>query len=356
MNMTQESLFISKYTCIDPEIFELWVEGYTASEAIAIISFKELSMNTGVTLEEIEDDLRCHYGMYSHLEKTISNPKLDGQLRQLFQADPPTRLWVLEKYYQIDDAVIRELLCKELISDDVKNFSEVAEKTGKSCKSCRRQFDNIRRVFEAVREMSGSILENIKILFHLRDELAKKYACLVSLCCMGFKTPEKLNYLTFDSWKKCCEVIIEQWTYKLTGPEYHETKMDKEFLLKLTEFKMLIDGEEDHKRLICLYLKPKLSQKDFSDLDSNFHLYTGAILTLAIALHCPENIKNLFIDLKQILEYFKQNNWSIFDLGLFLQAYDQCAIEVDVIKIDATLKSTWGRFMEVLSRCLLSMY
>ncbi|KAJ8926303.1 hypothetical protein NQ314_021343 [Rhamnusium bicolor] len=356
--MTEVDVFISNYTLVDPEIFQLWVEGHSASEAVAILNEKGLGAETGAPLELIASDVLDHYRTYSLLEKLLSSPnKLQEQLA--FQIDPQTRLLLIEKYYEFDDEVIRELLGKKLSSKNRKDLDEVAEKTGKPLKSCRRQFDNVKRVFKVVEEMPGSIIENIKNLFYLPDELAKKYACIVFLACIRFETSKKkLQYLSFNSWKKCCEAIMEQWTYKITGkscPEYYDTEMDKEFLLELRELKVLLDREKDH-NLVCVSLKPKLLQKNFIDLDTNFRLYTRTILTLATALHRARDMKNLFVDLALILEYFKQGNWTVHDFELFLITYGQCALEIDVIRTDATLKSSWEKFMRVITKCLLVMY
>lgn len=69
--------------------------------------------------------------------------------------------------------MIRELLGKKLTSKSRKEMDEVAEKTGISIKSCRRQYDNVKRVFKTVEDMSGSLVANIKQHFLLPDELAK---------------------------------------------------------------------------------------------------------------------------------------------------------------------------------------
>lgn len=54
--------------------------------------------------------------------------------------------------------------------------------------------------------------------------------------------------MTFPAWKKCCEVIMDHWTYKLTNTECYDIEMDKEFLLELRELKVLLDKEKDHKQ------------------------------------------------------------------------------------------------------------
>lgn len=82
---------------------------------------------------------------------------------------------------------------------------------------CRRQFDNVKRIFKLVEEMPGSVVENIKNLFYLPDELAKKYASIVFIACIRFETSKKkLQHLSFGSWKVCSEAIMENWTYNVT--------------------------------------------------------------------------------------------------------------------------------------------
>jgi hypothetical protein len=52
-------------------------------------------------------------------------------------------------------------------------MDEVAEKTGITLKSCRRQYDNVKRVFKIVEDLPGSLAINIKQHFLLSEDLAK---------------------------------------------------------------------------------------------------------------------------------------------------------------------------------------
>lgn len=52
-------------------------------------------------------------------------------------------------------------------------MDEVAEKTGVTLKSCRRQYDNVRRVFKTVEDLPGSLAVNVKQHFLLSEDLAK---------------------------------------------------------------------------------------------------------------------------------------------------------------------------------------
>lgn len=52
-------------------------------------------------------------------------------------------------------------------------MEEVAEKTGISLRSCRRQYDNVKRIYKTVEDLPGSLITNIKHHFLLPEELAK---------------------------------------------------------------------------------------------------------------------------------------------------------------------------------------
>lgn len=52
-------------------------------------------------------------------------------------------------------------------------MDEIAEKTSVTSKSCRRQYDNIKKIFKTVEDLPGSLVTNIKQHFLLPDDLAK---------------------------------------------------------------------------------------------------------------------------------------------------------------------------------------
>lgn len=60
-------------------------------------------------------------------------------------------------------------------------MDEVAEKTGITLKSCRRQYDNVKRVFKIVEDLPGSLVTNIKQHFLLSDDLAKYVIILLQI-------------------------------------------------------------------------------------------------------------------------------------------------------------------------------
>lgn len=160
----------------------------------------------GIPLDLITSDVLDHYRTYSLLERVLHTPsKLSEQ--PSFQLEPQSRSLLIEKYYSLDDSVARELFGKKFNSRNRKDLDEVAEKTGVRLKSCRRQFDNVKRIFKAVEEMPGNTATNIKQLFILSDELAQKYAAIVFIACLRFETTKrKLQYLNFKDFYECSQV------------------------------------------------------------------------------------------------------------------------------------------------------
>eukprot|EP00911_Craspedida_sp_UC1_P001863 UC1_evm1s1427 len=63
-----------------------------------------------------------------------------------------------------------------------RDLDEVAEQSGISLVSCRRQFDNLKRVFKAVEDVPGRLIDNISRAFALNGTLAESYARLVFIC------------------------------------------------------------------------------------------------------------------------------------------------------------------------------
>lgn len=103
---------------------------------MAILDKKGLGKQTGASLELIASDVLDHYRTYSLLEKLLSYP-IQLQEQSAFQIEPETRQFLIERYYEFDDDVVRELLGKKLSSKNRKDLDEVSDKTGKSLKACR---------------------------------------------------------------------------------------------------------------------------------------------------------------------------------------------------------------------------
>lgn len=207
-------------------------------------------VSADVTLELIASDVLDHYRTYSHLEKFIDSPqKLDSSLS--FQLEKASKMHIIDQYYSLDDYVCRELLGKKLSSKYRKDLDEISEKTNRKLKSCRRQFDNIKRIMKCIDEAqpSGSLLKIIQREFLLSEELARKYCAIVFLANQRFElSKKKLVYLSFQDFYECSTSIMNFWTYCYQHSQEMEEEFDKEFLLDLRELRCLFDKEREIKQ------------------------------------------------------------------------------------------------------------
>ncbi|NP_001153419.1 fibroblast growth factor (acidic) intracellular binding protein [Nasonia vitripennis] len=355
--LSEVDVFISNYTLVDPEVYQLWVDGYSSSDAVNILQQRGICQQTNAPVELLASDVLDHYRTYSLLEKLLHTPTKLASEQLAFQIEPQTSQMLIEMYYEFNDSVARELLGKKLTSKNRKDMEEVAERTGVTLKSCRRQYDNVKRVFKTVEDLPGSLVTNIKQHFLLPEELAKRYAAVVFIACLRFEmNKRKLQFLTFPDLHHCANSMMTLWTYRYTGSEYFDTDLDREFLLELPECRTLLENEKHHKHLVCIKLKPMLLERIYQDMDLNFRTYSRAIIGIACNLHRTRELRFFFYELvEKCIEPWRQASWSHTDLRNFLAVFTQCALDMDVLR-ESDLRDAFERFMKVVTSCLLRMY
>lgn len=69
--------------------------------------------------------------------------------------------------------MLREILNHKLTHRQRKELDDISEKTGVRVKSCRRQFDNLKRIIRNVEDLKGSIVSNIIENFCLPIKIAE---------------------------------------------------------------------------------------------------------------------------------------------------------------------------------------
>ncbi|KAJ8680329.1 hypothetical protein QAD02_016116 [Eretmocerus hayati] len=355
--LSEVDVFISNYTLVDPDVYQLWVDGYSSSDAVSILQQRGVCQQTNAPVELLASDVLDHYRTYSLLEKLLHAPTKLACEQLAFQIEPQTSQMLIEMYYEFNDNVIRELLGKKLNSKNRKDMEEVSDKTGVSLKSCRRQYDNVRRIFKTVEELPGNLVANIKQHFLLPEDLAKRYAAVVFIVCLRFEmNKRKLQFLTFPDLLHCANSMMASWTYRLSGSEYFDTDLDREFLLELPECRILLDNDKHHKHLVCIKLKPMLLERVYQEIDTNFRTYSRALIGIACNLHRARELRFFFLELvEKCVEPWRQVNWSHTDLRHFLTAFSQCALDMDVLR-ENELRDAFERYMKVVSSCLLRMY
>lgn len=120
-------------------------------------------------------DILDQYRTFALIEKLLPCPaKLSEDWT--FRMAESTKITLVEKFYEFDETVMRAILGKKLSARSRKDLDEVSRKSGKSIKSCRRQFDNFKRIYKTIDGLPGNIVTNIQNQFLLSERLAQKYA------------------------------------------------------------------------------------------------------------------------------------------------------------------------------------
>ena len=97
------------------------------------------------------------YRTFNSLESYLQYPgTLDRQ--DLFPFDHKTCHALVAKYYEFDASVLREILGKPLTRSQRKDLDEVADKSGRSLKSCSRQVASLLPLLPVMRTAHGLLL------------------------------------------------------------------------------------------------------------------------------------------------------------------------------------------------------
>jgi len=359
--MNTVDVFVGNYTIIDKEVYELWLDGYSAQEAVAILKQRGILNETGATTDLIMSDTLDHFRTYQMLERLLQYPtKFAEQLT--FQIDPQTQRHLIEKYYEFDNIVIREILGKKLSSRHRKDLDEVSEKANVALKSCRRQFDNVKRVFKSVEDLRGRLVHNIQSHFLLSDKLARKYAAIVFIANNRFETGKrKLQYLTFDDFLHCATCMIANWSCNSTHfkPDDTDADLDREYLQELRDVKILLEREvlEEHRALVCNRLKGKLNERMYVEMESSFKSISRTLVNIACGLNHSREARDIFLDVvEKFIEPCKHAKWTRGEMELFLLAYTEAVHDLDAFKLFPVLRIVWDRYIHTISSCILCMF
>ncbi|XP_066971948.1 LOW QUALITY PROTEIN: acidic fibroblast growth factor intracellular-binding protein [Macrobrachium rosenbergii] len=334
-------IFVGNYTIIDTEVFDLWIQGYSVEEAVQVLQHRGELDTWGTTPELLISDTSDHYRTFGMLEKLLLNPvKLSEEWT--FQLEPAVQKMVIQKYYEFDDIVIREIIGKKLNARTRKDLDDVAEKTGVLLRSCRRMFDkhlkNFKQVFD---QMPINVVANIQSFLPLPTYLAKKYAAIVFIINNRFETSKrKLNYLTFEDFSVCALLMMTTWTSASSllasgishGPEgVDDSDLDRDFLIELRDFKLLLDREKSTGSNATLsHLRGKIPDRMCSEVETNFKVYSRAIINIGVALNNSRDLRDFFVDtVEKVVDPCRQSRWKGSELEIFLQVYTDAGSGLD---------------------------
>lgn len=120
------------------------------------------------------------------------------------------------RYYEFDPVVMREFLGLQVSRGKV-SIDDVNEATGVPPKSCRRQYNNLRRIVDTVDDESDfdtPVCTEVQRSFRLSHELAWKYTCVLFLVKHRFNldAKRKVSYqLAWDDIYFCVSAMLVWW-------------------------------------------------------------------------------------------------------------------------------------------------
>jgi hypothetical protein len=196
----------------------------------------------------VQTECEDEYRVYALLQKYLIDSTLLQHDCMMVQLSKEMLFRMTERYYRFDEAVMRCLLGKKLSSRDRKDpFDECEERIGVRLSSCQRQFDNIKRVRDAViddengdggESLSGTALatssasssstsfssqsssqqprgkglvERIRAQFGLSAALALSYARVVFLCRYRFDTIKRLSSCSYADFERFASIVMTNW-------------------------------------------------------------------------------------------------------------------------------------------------
>ena len=233
-------------------------------------------------------------------------------------------------------------------------MDETAEKTNIHLKSCRRQFDNVKRIFKAVEETPGGIVDNVQKMFHVCRPLAEFYATFVFIGGFRFEmTKKKLAPLTFEAIMKVSLILMKDWMVN--------DDLDREFFASLKELKALLERDKEHRNVVCNKLQnlPELvSTKSYSEIEGNFKMLSRNLILFGAGLSGGggKDVRDFFVNLmEKLIEPLKAFNLEKGEVEQFLKAYRDTVV-TDVIIVEESVKRALDKFMKTLLPAILAIY
>ena len=367
-------IFVCEPLEINPQVFSLWLSGYSVDEAFRrrVDTEPETSKQFPDFQRLLRNETVDQFRIFLILEPYLQSPPT-FLTQDLVQLPTATKKSLIEHYYAFDESVVREFFGKKLSTRNRKDLDDVSEKTGISLKSCRRQFDNIKQILRVVDDYEGSLVENIKTQFILPEHLARNYASVVFISHNRFETNKrKLAHLSFSDLTYCANQMIDRWTAGAEGSHAmdDDLELDRNFLQELHDLKLsLIDRvwiDRQLKYVVKDLRHKKIPPQTLKTMESSFKSTSKAITVLGTSLIHSKDVRDFFVDvLEKIVEPCKQLALSKEDtanlLGSIVSTFPECeTAHAKHTGRPGPQENKWRyiylRYLDTLTNCVLVLY
>jgi len=339
-------VLVSNQTDIDWELFSMWLEGQV--EGICVNQLRERYKEENLNYEDVLSELQNNFRLFCMLEPLLQHPNMFSE-QLVWQLDNKTQAQLISRYYALDHSVARELLGRKLSGRLRKDLDEVSEKTGVPLKSCRRQFDNIKRIFKAVEEVPGKFTTNIKSMFNLDAQLSVKYCVLIFIAVHRFEaTKKKLSCITFQDFSIATQSIMANWAPGFDVDEGGDPVLDRDYLATLREIKNIQDREKDHRNLFIQTISKYADQRLISEAENHFKTLNRNILCLASSLFHSKELKEIFISvMERIVEPLVNAKFTFQQVQIIMKSYEEILTE-NLLHLEPMLRIHFIKFFSTL--------
>ncbi|KAF9964260.1 hypothetical protein BGZ70_006711 [Mortierella alpina] len=322
--MSEWMVTTSSAVVLDESILQLWLLGHNVDQATVL---RMPAIQPPVPARVLKSYITSQYRTYEMMHHYLHHPRhFAGQF--MFPLSHSAKQHLIERYYSFDESVIREILGKKLNSRTRKDLDEVHEKTGVKLTSCRRQFDNLKRVMKKVEDAEGrTLVQDIEHQFLLPHHLARQYAHILFIADNKLDTFRKrLSCYQFQDFEYCGSVFMQYWTASTTDtlPEFDPLlAQDARDLRSL----MLNDRAvlDEFRNRVSNNLSQSAHPPVLERIQSNFKVVLRNVLSIGCMINQQKEVRNIFVELTdKLVDAFLQVGWSPVDMELF---YDSMMAE-----------------------------
>nr|VZI14770.1 unnamed protein product [Spirometra erinaceieuropaei] len=350
-------------TLFSEDLFKFWIDGMTVEECIKALQNHADVVQFNLSPDLLRASISDEYAQFSLLESAMHHPDTFVASPSRCSLDVQTRKQLVSQYYSLDDSVLRELTGSKLSTRFRRDLTEVAERSGVRLNSCRRQYENLRRVARLAEDSPGKLTDIIKKCFVLPQSLAEVYTAMIFISANRFETSKRcFANASFADFAYCAEQLMTYWTSNNTEPKPDapvDLELDFEFCGELKALKLLSEKvaySERHKSLVLRQLNTLVSTNCLSDLETNFKTLSKVIITIATGLSHAREVRDIFLDIvEKLIEPVVAAHWTYQDFSTFLTAFDE-ALRILPPARSSSFQRCWKRFFAPFKSISLRLF
>tara|TARA_B110001452_G_scaffold57670_1_gene44725 strand:- start:2797 stop:4056 length:1260 start_codon:yes stop_codon:yes gene_type:complete len=401
-------LFISDPLIVDLGLFGAWLEGLRVDDAVQL---HPDSVNPDEAVQELVlADCSDQFRLFWMLQPYLMDPsQLAAQRR--YRMLPATRRLVLDAYYGFDERVMRELIGRKPTAKLRRELESQREKLNVSLRSCRRQFDNLQRLFTALEEYdspgdawvsashdanattpsggasdAGLVRESargsgrdgqaaaltayVRETALLSEAVALRYVHVSFLCTHCFEIGKRrVLFLTFTDWEAFASILLEEWTAPGSGLE-----LDPELAISLRQLKGLIGDAKLNAAILgavqgalegaLMQVSGARSSAEIKEIAAKLKApahgvggklkaFVKRLSELGGYLSNSKDLKDFFVELVEVTEWLRSLTLTAEEASVLI---DLVTHALPAAHFSAHHIDCWKRFMRGASDCMRIMY